>query len=97
MITSPATHLLQLLRQLLSFKSSGVDACPSEPLSPLLPLILSEDFCVKVQSSLPLPLSGGLQRACPMILSKLKVDVLLVKLEQAEELPSGEEWRTFVK
>lgn len=74
-----------------------MDAYHSESLSPLFPPDLSEDLCLKVQSFLPLPLSGRLQKACPLILSELKVGVLLVKLEQAEELPSGEEWRTFVK
>ena len=60
-------------------------------------LVLSEDLCPKTQSSLTLPLSGKLQIACLMVLLKLKVGVLFVKLEQAEELSLKEEGRTFVK
>lgn len=65
----------------------------SAHLFPFLPKVLHEHLGPEA-GSLSLPLSGSLHIACPLILPKLKGDVLLVNLEH-DELLSGENGEHF--
>lgn len=92
----PRHTFFKLLSQLLFFKSWRVDSSPILSTFAHLYHLTGERISALKYKFSATPFDR-LYIACPMILSKLKVGVLLIKLEQAEELASGEEWGTFIQ